>query len=48
MYRVFNMGVGMIAVVDKEKISEIQKQISEPTYIIGELVKGEKKTRLVA
>jgi len=48
MYRVFNMGIGMVVVVDKAKVSEIQQQISEPTYIIGELVKGEKKTRLLS
>lgn len=47
MYRVFNMGIGMVVVVDKNKVSDIQKQIPEPTYIIGELVKGEKKTRLI-
>jgi phosphoribosylformylglycinamidine cyclo-ligase/phosphoribosylamine--glycine ligase/phosphoribosylformylglycinamidine cyclo-ligase len=48
MYRVFNMGIGMVIVVDKNKVSEIQKQILEPTFIIGELIKGEKKTRLIS
>ncbi|MBI5353157.1 MAG: phosphoribosylamine--glycine ligase [Chloroflexi bacterium] len=48
MYRVFNMGIGMVMVVDKTKVDEIQNRIPEPTFIIGELVKGEKKVRLTA
>ena len=47
MYRVFNMGIGMIVIVDKAKVTEIRRLISEPTFIIGELVKGEKKVQLV-
>ncbi len=47
MYRVFNMGIGMIAIVDKTKSAEIQKLIPEQTFIIGELVSGEKKVRLI-
>ncbi len=46
MYRVFNMGIGMIAIVDKSIAAEIQQQIPEETYIIGELVPGERKTIL--
>ncbi|MBV6395709.1 MAG: Phosphoribosylformylglycinamidine cyclo-ligase [Anaerolineales bacterium] len=46
MYRVFNMGIGMIAIVDKSIASDLQASISEPTYIIGELVRGERKTIL--
>ncbi|MBI1795015.1 MAG: phosphoribosylformylglycinamidine cyclo-ligase [Chloroflexi bacterium] len=48
MYRVFNMGIGMVIIVDKRKAAEVQKLISEPTFIIGELVKGKKKVRLVS
>lgn len=48
MYRVFNMGIGMLIVVDKTNVSEIQKLIPEETFIIGELIGGEKKTRLIA
>lgn len=47
MYRVFNMGIGMIVIADKTKAAEIQKLIPEPTFIIGELVSGEKKVRLI-
>ena len=39
MYRVFNMGIGMVVLVDKKSLSKIIKKISEG-IIIGELVKG--------
>lgn len=40
MYRVFNMGIGMIAIVDADRVDEIQAAIPEPTYIIGALREG--------
>ena len=46
MYRVFNMGIGMIAIVDKSIAADFQSVISEPTFVIGELVKGEQKVIL--
>ncbi|MBI5950599.1 MAG: phosphoribosylformylglycinamidine cyclo-ligase [Chloroflexi bacterium] len=46
MYRVFNMGIGMIAIVDKSVAVDFQLSIPEPTFIIGELVEGERKTIL--
>ena len=47
MYRVFNMGIGMIAVISKADVAEIQKKIPEPTYVIGELIEGERKAHLL-
>ncbi|MGC1377716.1 MAG: phosphoribosylformylglycinamidine cyclo-ligase [Anaerolineales bacterium] len=47
MHRVFNMGIGMVLVVAKNDVDKVQKAISEETFVIGELVKGERKTRLV-
>lgn len=47
MYRVFNMGIGMIAIVDKESASKIQSLIKEPTFVIGELISGSKKVQLI-
>lgn len=47
MYRVFNMGIGMIMIVDKESVSSIQNQISEKTFVVGELVQGKKKVNLI-
>jgi phosphoribosylamine--glycine ligase/phosphoribosylformylglycinamidine cyclo-ligase len=47
MYRVFNMGIGMIAIVDKGSAGEIQKLIPEETYLIGKLSKGNKEVKFV-
>ncbi len=46
MYRVFNMGVGMVAIVDKSIAADLQSSMSEPTFIIGELIDGEHKVIL--
>jgi phosphoribosylformylglycinamidine cyclo-ligase len=48
MYRVFNMGIGMIAIVDKDLVSEIQSRIPEKTFVIGELVAGKKQVKLLS
>ena len=47
MYRVFNMGIGMVAVVEKTIASEIQERIPQRTFIVGELTEGERKVVLV-
>ena len=47
MYRVFNMGIGMIVIADKNAVDTIQSSIHEPTFVIGELVKGERKVHLI-
>jgi phosphoribosylformylglycinamidine cyclo-ligase/phosphoribosylamine--glycine ligase/phosphoribosylformylglycinamidine cyclo-ligase len=47
MYRVFNMGIGMIAIVEKAEATDIQDRIPVRTFIIGELTKGEQKVVLV-
>ena len=46
MYRVFNMGIGMVAIVDKSIAADFQTSISEQTFIVGELVNGERKVIL--
>lgn len=46
MYRVFNMGVGMVCIVDKANVSDFQRSISEPTFVIGELIAGRQKVVL--
>jgi phosphoribosylaminoimidazole synthetase len=46
MYRVFNMGIGMVAIVDKSIAADLQSFISDPTFIIGELIDGEHKVIL--
>ncbi len=47
MYRVFNMGIGMIIIVDKDSVSKTQNLIPETTFVIGELVDGHKTVQLV-
>jgi phosphoribosylformylglycinamidine cyclo-ligase/phosphoribosylamine--glycine ligase/phosphoribosylformylglycinamidine cyclo-ligase len=47
MYRVFNMGIGMVAVVARENVSKVQQILSEKTYILGEVVAGDKKVILL-
>src|SRR5687767_2363183 len=46
MYRVFNMGIGMVVIMDKSGAADFQKSISEPRFVIGEMVKGERKVVL--
>ena len=46
MYRVFNMGIGMVAIVDKSQALDFQGSLSEKTFVIGELVNGERKVIL--
>ncbi|HEY5595563.1 MAG TPA: phosphoribosylformylglycinamidine cyclo-ligase [Nitrospiria bacterium] len=46
MYRVFNMGIGMVAVMDPgqaERAIEKLKRLGEPAFVIGKIVKGDKK-----
>jgi phosphoribosylamine--glycine ligase/phosphoribosylformylglycinamidine cyclo-ligase len=40
MYRVFNMGIGMVAVVAPENVGRLADLAGEKAYIIGELVPG--------
>jgi phosphoribosylformylglycinamidine cyclo-ligase/phosphoribosylamine--glycine ligase/phosphoribosylformylglycinamidine cyclo-ligase len=47
MYRVFNMGIGIIAIVDQASVATFQKLISEETFVIGELVEGHKRVQLI-
>jgi len=46
MYRVFNMGIGMIAIVAAEDASVFQTAIGEATWVIGELVEGKNNVLL--
>lgn len=46
MYRIFNMGIGMIAIVDSSKVDDFQSSIPEPTFVIGELIDGDRKVIL--
>ena len=45
MYRTFNMGVGMILVVDPKNLEEVLK--NSDGYVIGEITKGQREVSLV-
>jgi phosphoribosylformylglycinamidine cyclo-ligase/phosphoribosylamine--glycine ligase/phosphoribosylformylglycinamidine cyclo-ligase len=47
MYRVFNMGLGLLAVLAPEQAAVLQAAIPEETWLIGELVAGRKVVSLV-
>ena len=44
MYRAFNMGIGMVFIVDKNSITDIKEALQSisPIYEIGEVIKGGK------
>ncbi len=46
MYQVFNMGIGMIAIVDRGDVQTLQTAIGEPTWVVGEVVAGERRVLL--
>jgi phosphoribosylformylglycinamidine cyclo-ligase len=47
MFRVFNMGIGMVAVVEKDEVARVQRNIPEESFIIGEIIAGDRKVKLV-
>ncbi|HLF89422.1 MAG TPA: phosphoribosylformylglycinamidine cyclo-ligase [Anaerolineales bacterium] len=40
MFRVFNMGIGIVAIVSPEHVDEVRSSIPEETWVIGEVVEG--------
>jgi phosphoribosylformylglycinamidine cyclo-ligase len=46
MYRVFNMGIGLVAVVSPKDVAAMQASIAEETYVIGQLSQGERRVTL--
>ena len=47
LYRTVNMGIGMVVVVEAERVGELRDCINEPTWIIGEIISGDKRVQLV-
>lgn len=43
MLRVFNMGIGMVAVIAPENIMRFQEMLPEEAWVIGELAAGDRK-----
>ena len=46
MYRVFNMGIGMVAVIAPQDLPAVQAAIAEPFWVVGHLAAGPKKVVL--
>ena len=46
LYRTVNMGIGMVVVVDAARVDELRRSINEPTWVIGEIVVGDKRVQL--
>lgn len=46
MHRVFNMGIGMIAIVDIEQLALLKSLINETTWVIGKLIPGNQQVNL--
>ncbi len=46
MYRVFNMGIGLIAIVASEDVQALQATIPEDTFVVGRLIEGDKRVIL--
>jgi phosphoribosylformylglycinamidine cyclo-ligase len=50
MYRVFNMGIGMVFIADagyKERIQQYAKKSGEGIYVIGKVIKGSGRVRII-
>ncbi len=45
MFRTFNMGVGMVLIVDKDSVDTVLK--NSDGYIIGEVVSGDRKVEII-
>ena len=46
MYRVFNMGIGMVVICSPENVDQLREQLPE-ARVIGEVVKQVGKARVV-
>ena len=40
MYRVYNKGIGMVAVIAPENLGRLVSLVNEKSYLIGELAQG--------
>ncbi len=50
MYRVFNMGIGLVLIIDGRMMNEVRRELEkagEKVYEIGKVVKGRKDVRFV-
>lgn len=47
MHRVFNLGIGMVAIVAAQDAQEFQRSLPEESWVIGEVVSGNRLVNLV-
>ncbi len=47
LYRTLNMGIGMVVVCSADDVAGLQASIDERTWVIGELIAGTRRVRLV-
>lgn len=50
MFRVFNMGIGMVAIVRAEQAKEVQEKLQSiqcPAHVLGKVTEGDKEVTLV-
>jgi phosphoribosylformylglycinamidine cyclo-ligase/phosphoribosylamine--glycine ligase/phosphoribosylformylglycinamidine cyclo-ligase len=48
MRRVFNLGIGMVVMVAREDVKDVQRMIGEQSWVIGELVPGARQVVFTA
>jgi phosphoribosylaminoimidazole synthetase len=46
LYRTLNMGIGMVVICSARDLDEVQRSITEPTWVIGRLAAGSRTVRL--
>jgi phosphoribosylformylglycinamidine cyclo-ligase len=46
LYRTLNMGIGMVVVARADDVSAVQAAIDEETWVIGEIVAGNREVQL--
>ena len=47
MYRVFNMGIGMVIIVENQQVEALMRALPEESFVIGQLVDGDRKVVLI-
>jgi phosphoribosylformylglycinamidine cyclo-ligase len=47
MLRVFNIGIGMVIIAAPGNVAFIRRALDEECWVIGELVRGEKRVSLL-
>jgi phosphoribosylformylglycinamidine cyclo-ligase/phosphoribosylamine--glycine ligase/phosphoribosylformylglycinamidine cyclo-ligase len=46
MFRVFNMGLGLVVIVAPADVVALQARLGEPSWVVGEVVAGDRQVRL--